>query len=275
VSGGISLMETALDAQTSDSSTSKKMSALKFGAKNLRAFVGTGNADSNNDGVVDDPSVLQSNGDMGMAVTIDQMALVVMTPEPAGTATVDATGKVTGVTITSPGSGYTSANPPTVTFSAPTSGVTATGTATVDATGKVTGVTITNPGSGYTSANPPTFTFSTQSYFALKASGSAQLIGINDVTLSGKLNIDINRARDSAAPNSAAAAINFQASAAANQTEYGAATGLTVRTGPGANDFEIIDFTQDTLNVSGLVSLGISQFVFATGNFAFAKTSDA
>src|SRR5262249_4931504 len=46
-------------------------------------------------------------------------------------ATVDATGKVTGVTITNPGSGYTSANPPMVTFTAPTSGVTATGTATV------------------------------------------------------------------------------------------------------------------------------------------------
>jgi hypothetical protein len=64
-------------------------------------------------------------------------------------------GGVTGVTITSGGSGYAAA--PTVTFSAPASGTTATGTATITS-GAVTSVTITDPGSGYTSA--PTVTFS-------------------------------------------------------------------------------------------------------------------
>ena len=63
--------------------------------------------------------------------------------------------EVGSVTITDAGSGYTSA--PTVTFSAPTSGTTATGTATIQ-NGSVVSITITDPGSGYTSA--PTVTFS-------------------------------------------------------------------------------------------------------------------
>ena len=65
------------------------------------------------------------------------------------------TNSVASVTVTAGGGSYTSA--PTVTFSAPASGVTATGTATV-ASNAVTAVTITNPGNGYTSA--PTITFS-------------------------------------------------------------------------------------------------------------------
>src|SRR5262249_38619142 len=68
-------------------------------------------------------------------------------------------GQVTTVMITNNGSGYTSANPPTVTFAAPTTGVTATRPPTVDATGTATGSTIPDPGSGYTSANPPMVTF--------------------------------------------------------------------------------------------------------------------
>lgn len=72
-------------------------------------------------------------------------------------ATINATGVVTGATVFNSGSAYTAA--PTVTFSAPSSGTTATGTATIDtASGVVTGITITNPGSGYTA--PPTVTLS-------------------------------------------------------------------------------------------------------------------
>ena len=64
-------------------------------------------------------------------------------------------GAIFDVTITDGGSGYVTA--PTITFSAPTSGTTATGTAEI-LNGAVTGVIFTNPGSGYTSA--PTVTFS-------------------------------------------------------------------------------------------------------------------
>ena len=62
---------------------------------------------------------------------------------------------VASATVTAGGSGYSSA--PTVTFSAPGVGITATGTATVSG-GAVTAITITNAGNGYTSA--PTITFS-------------------------------------------------------------------------------------------------------------------
>jgi len=79
------------------------------------------------------------------------------------------TGGVEGVTVTNAGAGYTST--PTVTFSAPTSGVTATGTAIMSATGTtVTGVTITNPGSGYTAA--PTVTFTGGGYTTLAVANS-------------------------------------------------------------------------------------------------------
>ena len=65
------------------------------------------------------------------------------------------TNSVASTTVTAGGSSYSSE--PTVTFSAPPSGVTATGTATV-ASNAVTAITITNPGNGYTSA--PTITIS-------------------------------------------------------------------------------------------------------------------
>jgi hypothetical protein len=67
--------------------------------------------------------------------------------------TVLASGEVASATVTPGGTGYTAA--PTVTFSAPPSGTTATGTATISG-GAVTAITITNPGSGYTA--PPTIT---------------------------------------------------------------------------------------------------------------------
>jgi phage tail sheath protein FI len=64
------------------------------------------------------------------------------------------TNSVASVTVTAGGSSYTSA--PTVEFTAPGAGVTATGTATISS-GAVTAITITNPGNGYVAA--PTISF--------------------------------------------------------------------------------------------------------------------
>ena len=61
------------------------------------------------------------------------------------TAAVGANGAVTGITLTNPGSGYTSA---AVTFTGKGTGAAA--TATVATSGAVTGVTVDTPGSGYT-----------------------------------------------------------------------------------------------------------------------------
>ncbi|ATF87570.1 hypothetical protein [Burkholderia gladioli] len=77
--------------------------------------------------------------------------------------------EVGSVILTSGGSGYTSA--PSVTFSAPTTGTTATGTAVIQ-NGAVVQVNITNPGSGYTSA--PTVTFSGGA--GTGATGTANLV---------------------------------------------------------------------------------------------------
>jgi hypothetical protein len=82
-----------------------------------------------------------------------------------------------GVNITNAGSGYTSA--PTVSFSAPTSGTTATGTAAVSG-GAITSITITNPGSGYSSA--PSVSFSGGG--GSGAAATASLATAGDVFLS-------------------------------------------------------------------------------------------
>ncbi len=86
--------------------------------------------------------------------------------------------EVGSVTITLGGSGYTT--PPTVTFSAPTSGATATGTANL-VNGSVTSVTITDPGYGYTAA--PTVTFSAPTS-GVTATGTANLASALDVLAS-------------------------------------------------------------------------------------------
>ena len=67
-----------------------------------------------------------------------------------------ASGTVTGFTIANGGSGYTSANPPTVTLigggGSNTGFISATAVATVNSSGAVTGITIVTPGSGYLTA---------------------------------------------------------------------------------------------------------------------------
>ncbi|SAK53562.1 hypothetical protein AWB78_01338 [Caballeronia calidae] len=67
----------------------------------------------------------------------------------------DSKDNVGSVIVSNGGSGYTAA--PTVTFSAPGAGTTATGTAVIQG-GAVTKVNVTNPGSGYSAA--PTVSFS-------------------------------------------------------------------------------------------------------------------
>lgn len=73
----------------------------------------------------------------------------------AGTSTVVA-GAVTAVAITNAGAGYHAGT--TVTFPPPPNGgVTATGTVTVNAAGQITAVAITTPGSGYVTPPVPIF----------------------------------------------------------------------------------------------------------------------
>ncbi|MCX8497180.1 MAG: hypothetical protein ORN51_13450, partial [Akkermansiaceae bacterium] len=202
ISGVLAMERKQLDAQTHNG-TSKPMSVLTFGAKNLRAFVGTGTgtnyADADRNQEVDDASTLEANKALGVSLSIDDLALVLMKPV----------------------------------------------------------VTAGQPA--------PTL-----SYFALKASGSAALIGVDGVTLSGRLNISINRGRDtSSADPTSADAIDFKASALANSSSYGDAAGLKIATGP--SSYSVLGFETKVLSVSGFVNLGISEFVYVSGNFAFEK----
>ncbi len=72
----------------------------------------------------------------------------------AATATVDANGQVTALTITNPGKGYTTA--PTVTIAG--AGTGATGTVAITAAGQITNLKVAQKGTGYTQGPRVTFT---------------------------------------------------------------------------------------------------------------------
>lgn len=77
-----------------------------------------------------------------------------VTPSAGGSTYQAIVGGAVSVAVTSGGAGYTQSNPPFLIFSAPPpGGIQATGTATVSAGGVITGVTMTNAGAGYTT--PP------------------------------------------------------------------------------------------------------------------------
>jgi len=115
-----------------------------------KPYTGADIASTTTDGTVQTITITQA----GVGYT-SVPSVAIGSPGTGGTqAVATASMGVGAVAITAGGSGYVS---PTVTFSAPTSGTTATGTVQMNA-GVITGVTITNPGSGYTT--PPTATIS-------------------------------------------------------------------------------------------------------------------
>ena len=108
-----------------------------------------------------------------------------------GTLTI-ANGTVTGITITSGGSGYLSSSPPIVSFSAaPWWGTLASGTAVISDGGSITGVTITSGGSGYNTVVPP-FTASIGRSFSIP---STIQIKIPNVDANGNLINDLQADR--------------------------------------------------------------------------------
>ena len=201
ISGSVALQRKELFVKTVGASSTTKMSVLTLGASDMRAFVGTGNADSNNDGLVDDAATLALNG-VGVTVAIDQMVIVLAKPL---------------VAVGSPAS--------------------------------------------------------TKSYFALSASGSAALIGVDGVALSGRLSIAINQGKDGTTPS---AAIDFAASATSNPDAWGSVLGLDAPTGPLASQHLVVDFAQSNLlRVSGYVSLSIADFLHLSGEFSFSQSGNA
>jgi hypothetical protein len=93
------------------------------------------------------------------------------------TAGLQTNGTVTSIVVTNSGSGYTTA--PTVTIPAPGgTGTQATGTANIDPLGRVTSITITNPGSGY-SADPGAITISAPPAGGVQAVANALYSGVS------------------------------------------------------------------------------------------------
>jgi hypothetical protein len=90
-------------------------------------------------------------------------------------------GVVSSVNTITAGSGYSSANPPTVTISSPISGVTATATANVNAAGNVSGLSLKSGGSGYgtlTVSSPVSGTTAILTYNA--QAGALYSVGISN-----------------------------------------------------------------------------------------------
>lgn len=115
-----------------------------------------------------DTDISSGTGNVGTPFKTKIKSLIAATVAASnGSPTADLT--VKGVSVTAPGSGYTSA--PTVAFSAPniSGGIQATGTADLGGGSTVLGVVITNPGSGYTSN--PTITFTGGGGSAAAATG--------------------------------------------------------------------------------------------------------
>ena len=90
-------------------------------------------------------------------------------------------------------------------------------------------------------AGPP----STKSYFALSGSGSASLIGVEGVQISGRIAIEINKGKNTLTPLAVEPSIDFLESATANSDSFGSDKGLKVPTGPAADQFVIVNFREN------------------------------
>lgn len=99
-------------------------------------------------------------------------------PASASATVTQTGGVVTTVNITNAGAGYLT--PPNVTFSAPTSGTTATGFCTLNATGGIASIVIANAGSGYTSNPTVTFSVAPPNVTTSKIIASATSDGVTD-----------------------------------------------------------------------------------------------
>jgi hypothetical protein len=83
VSGSVALQRKELFVKTLGAAASTKMSVLTIGADTMRAFVGIGDADSDDDGMVDDDAMLGANA-VGVSLGIDDLAIVLAKPVAVG-----------------------------------------------------------------------------------------------------------------------------------------------------------------------------------------------
>ncbi|MHC4396401.1 MAG: hypothetical protein ACYS1A_12170, partial [Planctomycetota bacterium] len=106
-------------------------------------------------------------------------------------------------------------------------------------------------------------TGSTANYYALKAGGNAELVGIDGLNLSVQsMEFQINGTTDDINPD---AVVDFA------ETYQGDPVGMQIITGTASEDVIYLDFNGKLLQVSGTATLTISEFVHISGNFTFQK----
>ena len=100
----------------------------------------------------------------------------------------------------------------------------------------------------------------TTSYTALIASGTAQLVGVDELNIFGTLRVELNQTSDTANPTKV---VDFSKLPGGK---------LEVKTGPNESSPLIpLTFTTDVLRVAGKALLRVQSFVFVSADFAFEK----
>ena len=105
----------------------------------------------------------------------------------------------------------------------------------------------------------------TKSFTALKASGTAQLIGVEGITLKGSLTIEVNTAKDTARRRQAAQGGQL------HQARRRQAGDRRPAPTDGAAPTIDLDFAAHGMRAFGSVTLALQGFAFITGDFAFEK----
>ncbi|HEY0656682.1 MAG TPA: hypothetical protein VGD65_26290 [Chryseosolibacter sp.] len=183
------------------------------------------------------------------------------------TATVGANGRVTGVTLTSPGSGYTTVS--SVNF---LSGSGATASAGLQANGTVTSIVITNSGSGYTSA--PTVTIPAPGGTGTQAQGTANIDALGRVTSITITNPGTGYAADPGAITIAAPPAGG-VQAVANALYSGVSVGnVTVTPGSGYTYAPTVTFSAPQ-RANGVRATGTASFDATTGQVTGIQVTNA
>ncbi|MHB1243995.1 MAG: hypothetical protein ACYC1P_11455, partial [Gaiellaceae bacterium] len=105
----------------------------------------------------------------------------------------------------------------------------------------------------------------TKSWFALKASGGAALVGIDSFQLGGTLTVEVNSATDTATPSLTDPVVDFTKLPGGK---------LTVATGPSPAPSIDIAYSGRLLRVAGSAFITIDSFVHVSASFAFEKGDD-
>ncbi|MGZ6715887.1 MAG: hypothetical protein ACXVFG_14140, partial [Gaiellaceae bacterium] len=126
------------------------------------------------------------------------------------------------------------------------------------------GISLTNVTLGLAlMSDIPTSGASTKNFMALRASGTASLVGITGIDVVGTLEVDYNTASDSTLPSTTLAPVVDFTKLAAHK--------LTIPTGPSPAPSIDIAFDDRFLKISGTAMLKIEDFVFISAAFSITQ----